>query len=275
MTFGFRAVNSSGIVSIDEDSTSYVYLGKTQITDNDVYFHCVGYPLVFFSVPYNVRNENEGINNNWRDLTTNPGIAMRRLRQAPGDPNTWIATFSINLNNLAGQGMYVRIFGLLHLNFPFGAGAKYGARAWDSQGRLIFDTGCRQLRLAGNSYDTELQIGTQVAGETDESGNGRTGDTVVGVPFDLGNKSIMANTRGAMLYPYTTGYFKDWDTGQDTWYIQWLWIDTLFWATGNALYARKSATGSFNTESTNNPSVFLSNVTTYTRVAVIDNNLFP
>jgi hypothetical protein len=273
MNFGFNALNNADIVSVDDDSTSYVYLGKFQLRDNDVYFRCVGYPLVFFSLPYNFRNPNEGINDNWGDLTTNPGIAMRRLRQAPNDPNTWIATFAINLFDFPNLGLYIRVFGLLHLNFPSGSGERFGAKAWNSQGQLRFDTGCRQLRLAGNIYDTELRIDTIVASEV--SGNGRTGDTVVGVPFDLGNKSIMANTRGTMLYPYTTGYYKDWDTGEDHWYIQWLWIDTLFWATGNALYARKSATGSFGTDQSNNPSVFISNTPTYTRVAVIDNNLFP
>jgi hypothetical protein len=274
MTYGIRTVNASGIVNIDEDSISYVYLGKIQMTaGGDYYVHCVGYPLVFFGVPYNTVNSGEGANGNFYDLRTRAGLAMRRLRQVPGDPNTWIISISCNLENLPAMGLYIRVFGKLHLNFPAGSGEHWGARLWNAQGQLTFDTGCRQLRLAGNTYDAELLITSRCPGETGEPAN--VGDTVVGLPFDLANKSIMANTRGTIRYPYTTSAYHDWETGQDLFYVVVMSIDALFWSSGNALYARKSAIAEYGYEGNSQPNVFLSENNIYTRIAVIDNNLFP
>lgn len=269
MTYGLKTVNSSGIVSIDEDATSYVYLGKIQIGyGTEYYVHCVGYPLIFFQVPHNVYGSPPA-GGNYNDYLSQGGVAMRRLRQAPGDPNTWIITISGG-----GPNLYLRVFGLLHMNFPNGSGEQYGARLRNAQGQLSFDTGCRQLRLAGNSYDTEMTISAAVANEV--SGNGDVGTTAVGLPFDMGNKSIMANTRGTIVYPYTYNAYSDWETGQDRFDIVWFWIDTLFSSVGNVLYARKSAIATWDQrDSASNPSVFLQYTNVYTRVAVIDNNLFP
>lgn len=272
MTYGFRCYNNNGIISVDEDSTSYVYLGKTQITTSgDFYINCVGYPMVFFGVPYNVEAPGNGATGRWNDLNARAGIAMTRLRQT--NSNTWIVTLACTIPNVQSLGLYIRVFGLLHLNFPNGSGQSYGARARDSQGRLIFDTGCRQLRLAGNSYDTEMIVSSRLPDEVSEPAT--VGDTAVGLPFSLANKSIMANTRGTAVYPYTTGEYIDSDTGQTTRYYTWLYIESVFWASGNSLYSRKAATGSINVERGGTIDVITSNIPLYTRVAVIDNNLFP
>jgi hypothetical protein len=65
MSYGFRAVNNQGTISVDGDSTSYVYLGKTQFNPNipgrqDIYVHCVGYPLIFFEIFHGVGGTQDG-----------------------------------------------------------------------------------------------------------------------------------------------------------------------------------------------------------------------
>lgn len=273
MTYGIKCVNNGNIVSVDEDATTYVYLDKFQITGPGEYtFHCAGYPLVFFDIPYNVNYPQEHDTGKFFDLQYRAGLAMRRLRPHPSVADYWLVTFSCNMPDIAQRGMYYRVFGLLHRNFPNGAGDRYGARLWNSQGQLSFDSGCRQLRLAGNTYDTELVINSRLPDEVSEPPT--IGDTVVGVPFDLAGKSIMANTRGTMLYPYTTDHYTDFETGQDVYTVSWFWIDALFWATGNALYSRKCWIDEYTTRG-GSPSVVTSVNNIYTRVAVIDNALFP
>jgi hypothetical protein len=278
MTYGFRAINGSNIVSIDEDSISYVYLGKWAIDVNqpleqDIAVHCVGYPLVFFGVPYGTVNGGE--NNaslGHSTLTYRSGIQMTRIRPA-GDGQTWIVTVRCRFMNGGNPGpLYLRVFGQLHQNFPHGAGQSYGARAWDSAGRLIFDTGCRQLRLAGNSYDTEIAIAEAVPGDNERVDSK---DSVVGLPFNLANKSIMANTRGSAFFPYYTGSYQSSDGGYTINQYDVEAVTTLFWSNSNALYARRASVNTQRVERQNDMVVVINGSTTYTRVAVIDNALFP
>jgi hypothetical protein len=278
MSYGFRAVNNQGTISVDGDSTSYVYLGKTQFNPNipgrqDIYVHCVGYPLIFFEIFHGVGGTQDG---NYAGLALRWAVAMTRLRQVPGDPNTWIVTMNCNFANGPDPNfrLNLRVFGLLHLNYPNGSNESYGARAWDAQGKLTFDTGFRQLKLAGNTYDTELPISSAMP--NGDSGNTIAAtDTAVAVPFDMANKSIMANTRGIIAMPYQYGAYIDFETNQTV--EQWvtMYTDTGFWSNGSTLYARKFSTYSTTFNSSGGFNVVSNNQMTYTRVAVIDNNSFP
>jgi hypothetical protein len=277
MTYGFRITNANNIVNVDEDSFSYVYLGKVAFDVNNtleqaVTFTCVGYPLVFFGVPYGTVNGGE--NNaslGHSTLIMRAGVQMTRLQQV--NSNTWTANIRCNFVNGGNPGqLYLRVFGKLHQNFPNGAGQSYGARAWNAAGQLIFDTGCRQLRLAGNTYDTELALSSTVPLDDQRVDSC---DTSVTLPFNLSNKSIMANTRGSIIYPYYTGTDKDPDTQQDVNHFDFETVTTLFWANGNTLYARKASSNTQRVDRTNDIIVSGNGSVTYTRVAVIDNNLFP
>lgn len=278
MSYGFRAINGSNIVSIDEDSWTYVYLGKWAIDVNaqgeqNISVHCVGYPLVFFGIPYGTVNGGE--NNaslGHSTLTLRAGIQMTRLRPA-GDGQTWIVTIRCLFENGGDPGsLYLRVFGQLHQNFPNGAGQSYGARAWNAAGQLIFDTGCRQLRLAGNTYDTELALSQAVPLDQDRVDSK---DSTVSLPFNLANKSIMANTRGSTVYPYYTGSYQSSDGGYtiNTWDFD--TVTCLFWASGSTLYARKASVDRVRQETQNDIIAVMNGNVTYTRVAVIDNTLFP
>ena len=267
MSYGFRAANANGIVNIDEDSVSYVYLGK-QVLTGEVTISCVGYPLIFFELPYNVTN-NTSNDGRYYDIKNVAGVAMKRLRPHPSTPNTWIATFFTTILST----MYIRVFGKLHLNFPNGAGQSYGARAWNSQGQLIFDTGCRQLRLTGNTYDTEILINSRFP---PNYGAATNGDTALGMPFNLAGKSIMANTRGTIRVPYATGTFFDPGIGRDVYTYDYPEIESIFSASGNTLYSRKSYANSSTFERPGDQiTVVQYDINFYTRVALIDNNLFP
>ncbi|WP_332848722.1 hypothetical protein [Massilia sp. S19_KUP03_FR1] len=278
MSYGFRAINDSGIVSVDEDSFSYVYLGKYSInvlqSGGDISFHCVGYPLVFFGLPYGTVNgsENDGSGQGHGLLQLRAGVVMSGLRQAPGDPNTWIASIFCNFVNGGNPGpLYIRVFGLLHLNFPYGAGQQYGARAWDSQGRLIFDTGCRQLRLAGNTYDAELALASSWPTDSERID---AKDASITLPFSMAGKSIMANSRGSVTVPYYIGSYIDFDTGQTIDQYDDTTISNIFWSNGNTLYSRKYGY-SVRVDRNGFFSVTDTTQVVYTRVAVIDNNLYP
>jgi hypothetical protein len=265
MSYGFRAFNNAGIVSVDEDSQSYIYLGKVAYSPytrrEEIVIFCSGYPLIFFDVPYNVGP----ITGN--SVAAQIAVAMIRLRPHPnGDPRAWIVTMCSNCPNVG----YLRVFGLLHRNYPSGSGEQYGARLWNSSGQLTFDTGFRQLRLAGNSYDTELLI----TGNTPHFNAAGGIDTSVSLPFDMSDKSIMANTRGTIADAYMYGSYTDWENNQyiEQWAID--YCDTGFWSSGNTLYARKFSVFSSTFES-GGISIVGGGQSTYTKVAVIDNNLFP
>lgn len=277
MTYGLRTVNNSGIVSIDENSTSYVYLGKVQIDalqgGGDIYVSCVGYPLIFFGIPYNTTNGGENPASDYTGLQYRPAISMTRLRQAPGNANTWIVSISCNFVNGGDPGpLYVRVFGLLHLNFPSGSSEHWGMRLWNAQGKLTFDTGCRQLRLAGNTYEIEMALNSHwpLVGQRCDST-----DVAVGLPFDLANKSICANTRGTMQVPYKYNSYQDFETGRTINQYRTMYVDTGYWSTSNVLYARKfsMSVDYFETEADIGVNMTENNI--YTRVAVIDNNLYP
>lgn len=278
MSYGFRATNVNGIVSIDEDSISYVYLGKYTIPalqlGGSINVTCVGYPLVFFSLPYGTVNggEGDGTGSGHGTLALRAGSCMTGLTRHPSLPNTWVVSIFCNFANGGDPGpQYLRVFGQLHLNYPNGAGQSYGARAWDSQGRLIFDTGCRQLRLAGNTYDAELILKGSWPLDS-ESVSAK--DSSVTLPFNLLNKSFMLNTRGVFVVPYYFNSYVDFDTGQTVDQYNDINLFTIFWTNGNTLYARKYGSGN-RVDRNGFFAVVDTTVDVYTRVAVIDNNLFP
>lgn len=279
MSYGFRAANASGIINVDEDSTTYVYLGKTEFNLNlqgrqDVSINCVGYPLIFIEVPYNVNPETTA--NTYTYLPLRVGVAMTRLRQSSSNPNVWIVTVNCNYGNSspgANARLQLRVFGLLHRNFPSGSAGGYGARAWTSAGQLSFDTGFRQLRLAGNTYDTEINVNANYP--LTNTADVRASDTSVTLPFSMANKSIMANTRNCMVIPYKYNTYKDFDTGQDINQYVYMYIDTGFWASGNTLYSRKFSTYSTTEDTAAERVAQGAWQGTFSRLAIIDNSLFP
>lgn len=277
MTYGYRARNGSDIITVDENSGTYVYLGKWPIDINTggLSVHCVGYPLIFFGIPYDTVNGGEnGAGFGHGFLRTRAGISMTGLQQSAGDPNIWNVNINCNFVNGGNPGqLYVRVFGLLHLNFPNGSGVQWGARMWNqSTGRVYVDSGCRPLRLAGNTYDTELQLPAAVPLDTERADSK---DTAVSLPFNMSGKSIMANTRGTVTYPFYTGTYKDSDTQQDVDMYDLALIDTMFWSSGSTLYARRVSRSQSYYERTSGLIVVAPPQVVYTRVAVIDNNLFP
>jgi len=277
LTYGARFRNASNnYVTVDEESPSYVYLGKYQIPDQgggtfDIYVHCVGYPLVFFGLPYNVGPGGGRVDFN----ACQDRVGIQVMKTAPtNDSATWVITVKVAAQNRTGLNLWLRVFGMLHLNFPNGSWDHYGARFWNSQSQLVFDAGFKQLRLAGNSYSTELAL-PYMAPDPNRDANDKY-DAVVGVPFDLANKSICANARGIIYLPYQYGSYVDFDTQQNINQFYTMAYDTMYWATGNALWARRICTNFGRLDTTDNPSADYSQCQiVYTRICAIDNNLYP
>lgn len=279
---GFRSLNNSNnIISVDTDSWSYVYLGKVQIDssdrrEQDYYITCVGYPLVFIQVPYNSRGSGDndaavGHGN----LILRSGVQIVRVRPGP-NPNSWFISVRANFTNYPSAVslpvIFLRVFGKLHDNFPNGSGQPAGLRLRNTANQLIFDTGCRQLRLAGNTYNAELALQSAVPLDSDRVDRY---DTAVAFPFSMENKSVMANTRGDVVYPYYTGHYEQFDppASIDQYDIE--SVTSLFWASGNTLYAKKASVNTDRLDTEANIIIVTNGSVTYTRVAVIDNNLFP
>lgn len=278
-SYGMEFMNGSNIFTIDESSRTFVYLGKygplagaTAVRDVDV--TCVGFPLVFMSVPYNFTAGDNGANRT--------GLFVRRIR--PLGVNLWRVSIggcngSEGLSNIS-IGTELRVFGLLDLNFPTGSGEQFGAWAWDASGRLTFDSGLRMLRLAGNTYDTEIEL-HRLAPSLDGAGLGSytAFDTSVAMPFDLSGKSICAGGRGRIYGYEQIGEYYDPGAGYNVYqYRTWGWVNG-YWASGSTLYARKVAEGGegyLETYGTPISTIDISNLNTvYTRLSVIDNSQFP
>lgn len=278
MTYGMQTTNGANVLNIHEGMKAYVYLGKWAIPDQlgarvSVTINCAGYPMVFFGVPYNISNGDPGAGSNtgWPAFTKRHGISLTSL--VPLGSNQWRLDLSVANPSSTALGLFVRVFGRLDLNYPTGSGQQFGMQVWDASSQIVFDSNLRMLRLAGNTYDTEIVLSPQ---NPSSSHVNSACDVVVNVLFDMQNKSICANARGVIYEPYGNGGYQDWDTGQ--WIDQYeiLHFETLYWSTGSQLHARRIALGSHSYET---PLPFVIDnsrcQTVYSRLAVIDNSLFP
>lgn len=278
MTYGMQTSNGTNVLNIDENLKAYVYLGKWAIPDRigahvSITINCVGYPMVFFGVPYDVSSgdPDAGSNTNWPAFMRRHGVAMTSLVSLGG--NQWRVDLSVANPSGTVLGLFIRVFGRLDLNFPNGSGQQYGALVWNASSQLVFDSNLPMLRLAGNTYDTELILtpATPASNQVNSAC-----DALVNLPFGLQNKSIAANARGVIHEPYGDGGYQDWDTGQ--WIDQYkvLAFESLYWASGNQLQVRRIALEEHGYESS--LPFFIDNSrcqTVYSRLAVIDNSLFP
>lgn len=278
MTYGMQTSNGANVLNIDENLKAFVYLGKWAIPDRDgehvsVTITCVGFPMVFFNLPYAISAGEPPASDNmgWQACMRRNGVAMTAL--VPLGGNQWRLDFSVSNPADVPFGLFVRVFGRLDLNFPNGSGESYGAQIWNASSQLVFDSNLRMLRLAGNTYDTELVL-TPSNPAADQANS--TYDLLVNLPFSMLNKSISASARGIIYQPYNDGGYNDWDTG--VWWDNYkiLTYESLYWASGNQLQVRRIGL---------NVSYYKSPVplvidnsrcqTVYSRLAVIDNSLFP
>lgn len=285
MTFGARFWNDSGYVSIDENTPCFGYLGKYLIPNLSIgsysatiQVNCVGFPLVFFDVPYasgpgggRSRNTKDGV----EPYLDRFGMQLSKI-SAGSAPNTWLVEMRWVAMNAGLSGLYIRVFGAVHLNFPNGTGDAYGARFWNSAGQVIFDTGSRPLRLVGNSFSAELVLDWHVP-SPDQYENNDKFDNSIWMPSDMAGKSICANTRGAYFHLFNNGMYTDWDTGVAVYQYLKMQFDTYYWASGSTLYARKICTDFTSEEFYGAPPVIVTanSNTVYTRVCAIDNSLYP
>lgn len=264
MSHGFSFSNANGGITVDENTRAFVYLGKYTLAGNYVDVTCAGFPLVFMSVPFNYTvNDGTGA-----DVWKRTGCCVRKIGQI--STNTWRVWVSVA--SPASPTIELRVFGLLNLNYPSGvvtSGNAWGMRVWDASGRLVFDSGARMLRLAGNTYDVELRL----RHEAPDFGTPAAYDTSVALPFTMAGKSIQATGRSTIRQWVTTrAEFFDgtWIYFNDTydWGIG-------YWASGSTLYARKVVYSIGTDETSVPPSAVDTAVDSYTRLAVIDNSQFP
>ncbi|TXI23125.1 MAG: hypothetical protein E6Q67_04920 [Roseateles sp.] len=284
--YGFRFVNDSGIVSVDEDTRAYVYLGKygpfgaNGVTDYTVDITCAGFPIIFFSVP-SITAGDGGVAGN--EPWIRSGVYLRKLTYLGG--NSWRVTMSGFNASTTVNGAFVslattlRVFGRLDLNFPGGApGGGYGMRVWNSGGALVFDSNARMLKLAGNTYDVELQLKKYYPGYStgDPAADYAAWDTAVTMPWSMAGKSIQATSRGMLHHLQLSGSYYDPGSGLTVYqYTVYDWA-TGYWSTGSTLVARKLYVGSSVQEFAGPTSVVTSGLAdVYTRLAVIDNSQFP
>lgn len=275
MSFGLRTKNLvKGNTTIDDSLRSYRYLGKFLIPKGLSYFPtvdftCVGFPQIYFEVPYNVRPE-DAYSDDWNKTQARAGLSIRKLQNLGG--NQWRVTFV--RNDLFGPtyDWYMRVFGRLDLNPLPSSG--YGLRVKSPEGVLVFDSACRPLRLAGDTYDTEIRLEGNVPDKFFDSAYVAQYDTFVDVPFDLNGKSISATGRG-IVYGWH-GQGSHYDDGQIIYDYVLLPHYTLYWANGSRLFARRIAVNSSNIEYGAPPVVYYGNLQiVYSRLSVIDNSLFP
>lgn len=276
MSYGVRTKNlQSGYTTIDDKLRSYRYMGKfliptTSGTQPTVVFTCVGFPQIYHDVPYNITAQ-ENTSSPYARMLSRSGISLARLDNLGG--STWRATFTLNNTNGPAYPWYMRVFGRLDLN-PVAASG-YGFRLWNLEERqLIFDSFCRPLRLAGDTYNTELMLPYLVPDTNDSTANVEQYDTWVDLPFNMAGKSIHATARGLMHWPYFAGnYMED---GQLIYRYDVCDFQTLYWANGSRLYARRVGINTSTLDTAGPTSIDLSRAQiVYSRLAVIDNSQFP
>lgn len=275
MSYGVRTKNlTKGNTTIDDSLRSYRYLGKYLIpttigTQPTVDFTCAGFPQIYHDVPYNITAQ-ENTSSPYSRMLTRSGISLARLDNLGG--NSWRATFTLNNVNGPVQPWYMRVFGRLDLAPVTGPG--YGFLVKNLQGDLIFDSRCRPLRLAGDTYNTEITLPYLVPDTNDSTANVEQYDTWVELPFDMAGVSICATARGLIRWPYFAGnYVED---GQLIYRYDVCDFQTLYWANGARLYARRVGINTTQIELAAPTSIDLSRAQiVYSRLATITNSLFP
>lgn len=275
MSYGVRTKNlQSGYTTIDDKLRSYRYIGKYLIpttlgTQPYVDFVCAGFPQIYHDVPYDITAQ-ENNSSPYARMLSRTGISLARLDSLGG--NTWRATFTLNNVNGPLQPWYIRVFGRLDLN-PV-SGPNHGFRLRNINQELIFHSGCRPLRLAGDTYNVELTLPFLVPDTNDSTAYVEQYDTWVDLPFNMAGKSIHATARGLMHWPYFAGnYVED---GQLIYRYDVCDFQTLYWANGSRLYARRVGINTSTLDTAGPTSIDLSRAqVVYSRLAVIDNSQFP
>ncbi|MGX9698085.1 hypothetical protein ACWYXK_13955 [Janthinobacterium lividum] len=273
MRMGFQTKNlAKGNITIDSSLRAYVYMGKYLIPnvgiDAYVDFPCNGVPQVYFEVPYNVTSQDAGVTglNSFRSRT---GINLNRLE--PIGAGLWRAHVAVNVFNGPPLNLHLRVFGRLDLNPPpppYG----YGLMVRTLSGEMVFYSGKRMLRLAGDTYDVELVLPWQTPQTEDSFANSQ--DTFVNLPFNMQGKSISANTRGTVSTPYYLYSYNDDGQIKDRYAV--LRYQTMYWANGNQLQIRRIAPDEDEIDSIG--ALIIDNSrcqTVYSRLSVIDNAQFP
>jgi hypothetical protein len=273
MSMGIKTYNSQGNLTIDENFAGYAYLGKYRIPDispADVTFQCQGFPLVFFSLPYNVPDGTGQTGG----LTTDSKIGVAMIMLKDNGNGTWTATFISNTGYSGNSlNLYMRVFGRVKDNWPSGATDAYGLRVSNASGQCVFDSNLRMLKLAANTYDTEITLIGDTPGYDDPNNKY---DSSITLPIDLNNKSISATTRGTMYMPYNDYGYPDWD-GSNQWIDHYtvMAYNTLYAASNNSLQIKRCSYYYNSFEVMGVFFVAYSPMTVYSRLAVIDNTQFP
>ncbi|MGJ9420477.1 hypothetical protein ACHAC9_22375 [Massilia sp. CMS3.1] len=268
---GLRTTNTAtGGITIDSDSMYYCYLGKVAIPANGgrVYFNCVAQPLLFFNVPHNFGDTTGS--NVWGSERNRFGAAILKVVQHAA--NQWYADIAVTNPGNAAQGLYLRVFGYVHQNYPNGSGVNPALRIRSAgMNRVVWDSGLRMLKLAGNTYNLEMELPAEVPAPGNQPNN--LYDRQYNLPFDMTNKSICANSRGTFNYPYETAstYFDgSWIYNYDV--VQ---FNTLYYSTGSQLQARRIGVGFYSTTEYSTLNVSGSARAVYTQLSVIDNAMYP
>lgn len=275
MRYGIETKNlDKGNITISGDLRAYRYLGKYIIPSLlgdyvTVDVICNGVPQIYFQVPYNITAQDVGVIG-IDSYLSRTGVALSKLQQI--NSTTWRVALIVNNFNGPDLNLYMRVFGRVDLNPPTG-GARYGLEVYNTDRQLIFSSAARMLRLAGDTYNTQLSLPWQLPFnyETDRAD---MYDTSVNLPFNMAGKSICANTRGSIYNPYNVGgYMSD---GQWVNQYQILKFHTLYWANSSTLYTRRISTSITSTETTEILTVDTSQCQeVFSRLSVIDNSKFP
>jgi hypothetical protein len=269
MTYGIRTINTTyGIITIDDTLPGYRYMGKYAIANGvqTINVSCSGFPLLFFGLPYGL-SDSSG--------STTLGSQLQRYgihiaKVAPVSTGVWAVTVRLENPDATNLGLYLRVFGRINANPP--TNVHWGIRISGPTG-MMFDSGARMLRLAGHTYDVELALSDAVPAY---GAANNSCDQNVTMPFSMSGKSICANPRGQIFMPYNYDSYFDWDGGQTINRYRTIYYDTMYYATGSQLQARKVGTNDYMFESVDPYLIGTENGhVVYTRIAVIDNSKFP
>lgn len=267
---GLKTINPVvGNTTIDSARTHYCYLGKYAVpnTGGDITINCVGFPIVFFSIPYAIADTT----GSWpeSDLPKRYGAAVAKLRQISS--TQWVVTMAVWNHDNRALGLQLRVFGMVHANYPNGSGAAIALRIRNpATNQVTWDSGLRHLRLAGNTYSTELPLTHEVP-PFQTANNSK--DLLVNMPFSMANKSICANTRGLITMPFNVSSYES--DGQQIQVYDLYDFGTGYFATGSQLQARRLCMKGGQIE-TGNPLVIQDTARpVYTQLSVIDNTLYP
>jgi len=265
--------NSRGHLTVTRDYVGYGYLSKAAIPATqgiyDIWVSCVGTPRIFFDIPYNVADSS---GQGYQQALGKAGVAMAGLRS--GGTNAWIVTVIVNPGDSGSlPGLYIRVFGRVDLNWPSGSSRVPNLKIWTDAQKLCFDAGVRMLKLAGDTYETELILTNAVPGLYDPNNNC---DAAITLPFSMANKSIAAQTRSTLSYPYNYGSYPPFDgSPEEIYQYHIITYNTLFAASGSQLQIKRCGTSDSFTEVPGGMGVVTTSKPAYSRLAVIDNTKFP